>query len=81
MQGMQPVPSSIVNLRNLLGLSSRVVTTPRVSAREKKRGEGLREKEVGSEDDGVRERKSKARSFTYWRESLDWGSLPYNGLS
>lgn len=62
MQGMQPVPSSTVNLRNLPDLSSRVVMMPRVSARE--RGVPLREKEVGSEGIGVRERKSKARSFT-----------------
>lgn len=30
----QPVPSSIVNLRNLFGFSSREVMTPRISVRE-----------------------------------------------
>ena len=44
---MQPVPSSTVNLRNLLGLSSREVMVPTVSARKKK--VPLREKEMGSE--------------------------------
>lgn len=70
MQLTQPVPSSIVNLRNLFGLCSREVTRPRISARE--RDLPRREKQIGSEEkkDGVwrRERRSKARSFTcvYW---------------
>lgn len=63
MQLMQPVPSSTVNLRNLLGLRSRDVTVPTVSARERRRP--LREKEIGSEEVWVRVRKSKAKSFTW----------------
>lgn len=65
MQLMQPVPSSTVNLRNLLGLRSRDVTVPTVSARERRRP--LREKEIGSEEEEVwvRVRKSKAKSFTW----------------
>ena len=70
MQVTQPVPSSMVNLRNLLGLCSREVTMPRISVREKDLL--MREKEIGSEEekDGVcvRERRSKAKSFTcvFW---------------
>lgn len=68
MQLMQPVPSSTVNLRNLLGLRSRDVTVPTVSTRERRRP--LREKEIGSEEEEeeevwVRVRKSKAKSFTW----------------
>jgi hypothetical protein len=70
MQLMHPVPSSTVNLRNLLGLRSRDVTVPTVSARERRRP--LREKEIGSEEEEeeeeevwVRVRKSKAKSFTW----------------
>uniref|UniRef100_A0A2P2P0A7 Uncharacterized protein n=1 Tax=Rhizophora mucronata TaxID=61149 RepID=A0A2P2P0A7_RHIMU len=64
---MQPVPSSTANFRNLLGLSSREVTTPRISARE--RDVPLREKETGpegAEEEGfcVREWRSTASSFT-----------------
>jgi hypothetical protein len=68
MQLMHPVPSSMVNLRNLLGLRSRDVTVPTVSARERRRP--LREKEIGSEEEEeeevcLRVRKSKAKSFTW----------------
>ena len=60
---MQPVPSSIVNFRNLLGLCSRQVTMQRVPAREMDKP--LREKESGSEGFGVRVMKSMAKSFTW----------------
>lgn len=84
---MQPVASSMVNLRNLSGLRSLVVMMPTVSAREMGVGVPLREKVVGSEGIGVRERKSKARSLTCVllrfsmdnqrevRERLDWRQI------
>lgn len=65
MQGTQPVPSSMAKRRNLLGLWSRSVTVPTVSARE--RGMPLRENESEEEEGNgvwVRERRSKARSLT-----------------
>lgn len=62
---MQPVPSSIVKRRNLLGLRSREVIQPSVSARERGRGVALREKSDESDGRGVRVLKSKARSFTW----------------
>lgn len=66
MQGMHPVPSSMKNRRNFPGFRSRSVTVPTVSARE--RGMPLRWKNDGcsdEEEEGVRERRSNARSLTW----------------
>lgn len=61
---MQPVPSSIVKRRNLLGFKSREVMRPSVSARERGEGVVVREKSDESDGRGVSVLKSKARSFT-----------------